>query len=365
MCAGRVACTITTRVVKLIMFSRSATRVVNQEPAFVSAADNSDSDQEHAAYAGDDMQQQLQPMGVEIDPNEHITESMFNKVQKVILDFDVTASPAEMAADASKRIWQLKSQLRAQLKQNLAKTDRATATEDQLAGNLQRCIPLNMRIMQQSNSFPYAMGIEIEGMMNTNLHRDGSCVWRVPPNTPTMKVDEIAFAPNNLVTAHMYSNYKMCTLEDLDNDIKAIAAVPSKNVPAHALVASGSLAHTWLKKNLVETSHWDAERPHLDIGLIMDTPDTQHYVQVTARMGTELRDMLRGPITEAANSFIDLDAFNVRFVRADGNPSFVTPKGINGDIASNRTVKADKIRSDKMELQSTIHIKAELAYILF
>ncbi len=162
-------------------------------------------------------------IGSELDELQHLHKDMFAKAQKALIDIDITASPAELQSSGASNVWKLLPHLSKELKQNLALKNRNAASGDQLAGNLNRCIPLNLEIVQQKNSFPYPMGIKIPGMMDANLHRNGQCVWRVPPDTQTMMVGKAVFEPTNIVNKYMYNNYRMCTLEDLNNDVKFFA----------------------------------------------------------------------------------------------------------------------------------------------
>ena len=99
------------------------------------------------------------------------------------------------------------------------------------------------------------MGFRIPGMMDNNLHRNGNCVWRVPPDTQTMMVGKSVFEPTNIVNKYMYNNYRSCTLEDLATDVKFFGKTTKK--PAYATVAVGSLAYETLVSNLDE-GHWQS-----------------------------------------------------------------------------------------------------------
>jgi hypothetical protein len=315
------------------------------------------------------MQGALEYAGAEAEPkldmHEHLKRDMFQKAQSVVIDFDVIASPAELAQNRTKTEWKLSPHLSKEFKQNLALKNRNAASGDQLAGNLNRCIPLHMTVLQQKNEFPFPMGIQIPGMMDKNLHRHGQCVWRVAPNSQLIAVNENVFEPTNIVNAYMYDNYRLCTLEDLANDIKF---VPKTNkTPGYATVAVGSLAHSALQDNLKEMREdhpWATELPHFEVEDVFE-PGRNPTVHVTERIGKDLLQLLHAPVKEAADSFINLDDFVVKLVRADETGDFLSPKGINGQLTSDAHVATDKLRTDVLQRSYSFSVKARLDYLLF
>lgn len=298
--------------------------------------------------------EQLPLVGADLDEHEHLSKDMFTKAQSVLIDIDITASPAELAAPGASNVWKLMPHLSKEFKQNLALKNRHLASGDELAGNLNRCIPLHLEILQQKNSFPYAMGVRIPGMMDKNLHRHGQCVYRVAPDTPTMLVGQSAFEPNNIVNKYMYNNYRMCTLEDLANDVKFFKQ--TSKTPSYATVQVGSLAYETLCSNL-EQGHWQSELGHIDVEDIFD-PKRNHTVQVTERMGKQIVDTLHPVVKEAADSFINIEDFNVEIVRADGQKAFDKPTGIHGEIVGSDKVSAPKITNDKLQTRQSFYLKA-------
>lgn len=304
------------------------------------------------------------PLGADIDVQQHLTKDMFTKPQTITIDFDLTASPAELAQTPGKAVWKLAPHLSKILKQNMATRNRHIAGEAELAGNLQRCVPLHLEIIQQKNDMPFAMGIQIPGMMDTNIHKDGQCVWRVPPDTPTMLVGKAAFEPVNIINQFQYVNYRTCTEEDLTH---AVQIQPAKGkTPAHAMVLVGSLPYDLMKENL-KAGRWQEELDHFDVDTFFAPGRSQLRVQVTKKMGEQIVELLEAPIKEAKDSFVNLNDFVVSFVRADGVDSFVSPKNINGELIGNsqKGVSTQTINTTRLQKRGTFHIKAQLTYILF
>lgn len=300
-------------------------------------------------------------VGSELDNDQHLTKDMFTQVQRTLMDIDVTASLAELEQNPSLATWKLMPHLSKEFKQNLALKNRHLATGEELAGNLNRCIPLHLEILQQKNSFPVAMGIHVPGMMDKNLYKHGQCVYRVPPDTQTMLVGQNVFEPTNKITQWMYDNYRMCTVEDLETDIKHFAK--TAKVPAHATIAVGSLAHEALKENLA-AGKWQSELEHIDVEEIFD-PKMRHTVQVTPIMAKQIAGLLEPMIKETADSFINLEDFNVKIVRADGQANFAAPQGIHGELIGSNVTNAPKIVTDKLQTRYNVTIKAALYHVNF
>lgn len=316
------------------------------------------SDDEHMA------QQAAYALGEEIDVHQHLTKDMFTKPQSVIMDFDLVATPAELDLSPEKATWKLQSHLSKLLKQNLALRNRHAPSEEELAGNLHRCIPLGLRIIQQKNDFPYFMGIHVPGMMDVNLHKDGQAVWRVPPNTPTMKVKEQAFEPRNTVNQYIYANFRNCTPEDVEH---AIQLHPARGkTPGHAQILVGSLPHQLIKDNLA-LGNWSSQLPYINVAQIMDPPPGQLKVQVTEAMGNQVKELLKPEMEAAQEAMINLEDFVVTFKRADGVTSFKSPKNMNGLLigADSNGIKTDVVNAAQLQKMCTFHIKAEVSFILF
>lgn len=332
-----------------------------QQPTYLIEANSDGEGSDNAAAMA---QEQAFQLGDDIDVQQHLSKDMFTKPQRITIDFELVASPAELAQTPGKATWKLLPHLSKQLKQNMAIRNRHIAGEAELAGNLQRCVPLHLEIIQQKNDMPFAMGIKIPGMMDTNIHKDGQCVWRVPADTATMMVGRSAFEPVNVINQYQYVNYRSCTAEDLAH---AVQIQPAKGkTPAHAMILVESLPYELMKKNL-EAGKWHEELDKFDVNTFFRPGPSQLRVQVTEKMGHQMVELLEAPIREAKDSFVNLDDFVVSFVRADGNESFTSPKNINGELigTSQKGVSTQKLNTARLQKRGTFHIKAEFTYLLF
>lgn len=304
---------------------------------------------------------ELPLVGDELDERTHLNEKMFSRIQKVRFQIDITATPAELAQNGSLSTWKLLPHLNKAFKENVALKNRHLAGGEHLAGNLNRCIPMGLEIIQQQNTFPYHMGIKMPGMMDGALHRHGQCVHRVPPATQTMMVGRSVFEPTNIVNQWMYNNLRECTYEDLLQDVKFHPKTGSQ--APYATVAVGSLAFEMLQQNLGAQS-WAKELQHVEVGLIED-PGRLATVQITEKMGRDIVAKLEPTIKEATEAMINLEDFAVEIVRADAHKNFATPQGIHGAMIGSNVADAKKFNNERMQIAQTFSVECEMKYLLF
>jgi len=342
---------------------------VNTGPTVPSYIDSSDDEGTLANQAfpvgGSAAAGAVVPVETEVadDVGEHLKTTDFRNVQTKLIDIDLVATPAELAQNGALATWRLPPQLLNQLKYNKAMTDRHTASGEHLAGNLNRCIPLSLKILQQQNTFPFAIGISAPGiMMDDNLHAHGSCLWRVPGQTPTMLVgQQQVFQPVNIVNRYAYNNYRMCTVEDLKQDVTFPAGRTAKGRSA---IAVNSLAYQTLVQSL-ENGTWQDQLQDINVDSIFE-PGRNATVEVTEKMGRDIVKFLEPQVEQAANSFVDLQSFGFEVVRADSQRDFSSAKNLIGEIVSSTgTTDNKKMKSDQLQTRSTFSIKAEFSFVLF
>lgn len=301
---------------------------------------------------------ELGDLSMDIAQKKHLDAEQFENAQEAIIDFDWMGSPVGFGQNDEQTIWQLAPELARHLKVNNRIKDRHLAGEDELAGNLKRVVPLSFEVMQQQNTFPFAVGLKMPGFMDANLHRNGACVWRVPCDTPTQQVGATAFKPNNIVTQYMYDNYKLCTLEELHEDCKKIAA--TGKTAAKYSVAVGSLAFEALYENR-NSKRWADQ--NLDIAAIEEPADDS--ILVSERVGDDIIKLLEPPLKDVADSMLNFDEMTATMVRADGAPSFKMAKGIHGLLIGDQQVDGNAMENQLMTRNCSFHIKARIKYLLF
>jgi hypothetical protein len=306
-------------------------------------------------------------VGAEVDMSEleHVPRSLFKKIQHKILDIEMTGTPNKLGGTTF--TWRMAPHLARELKQNLAKVSRNMAGDEHLAGDLRKCIPLAMTVIQHTNSFPYAVGIKIKGMMDTNMHANGTCVWRVPANTRAMPVSVNVFEPATPINQYMYEKQRLCSLEDLAEDVRYVPASTKRGkdpLPEHYMVKVDSFAYDYMADEL-ERGVWEDQYDiaHFDVDHVLN-PGRNRMVMVTKQIGDDIIGAIKPQIVEASAGFINLDDMNVEIVRADGHEHFATPKGIAGMIIGDGITEPRKVQSDLMNTVCTYSVKVDFAYIL-
>lgn len=131
----------------------------------------------------------------------------------------------------------------------------------------------------------------------------------------------------------------------------------------YAEIAVNSLAYSTLIDSLNNKAWADED---LDLDTIYN-PGKKYTVQVPTKVAVDVKNFLEPEIKKVADSFIDLENFNVTYARADGIANYDTPKNIEGMLIG-RNVGGDVItltNDDRMQRVGVFHIKAVLDYLLF
>lgn len=296
-------------------------------------------------------------ISLRMDDNQHLTRDMISGAQRIMLDIDLMASPEELAQGQVLSVIKLAPHVRKHLKQITTTKDRDKAGPEEMAGNLTRCIPLYLEIVEQCNSFPYAMGLKIPGMVAKTLHENGRSHWRVTADTPPMMVNRAAFEPSNFVTASMYQNYRMISPESLAEDIKhhpndGISIIRVHSLPYDSLVAN------------LEAGHWP--QADIDFEAVFNAKERRHpIVHVPIAVGRDIEESLRTPVEEAAKAFINLEDFAFEVERADGEPAFDSPNKLHGELVGAEFGADQNLRERRLLKRCQFHVKAELTYCLF
>lgn len=328
-----------------------------------------DSDEEVGSGMSGDELETREPLNDENIGDENINglfdvvkPENFKGVQSIYIDFEINASPEEMASNRVDTVWKMKDHLPKYMKQNLATKNRHLATDADLHGNTHRCAFLELEILQQKNDNPFAMGIKSQHMMNRTLNQHDAFLWTVPPATPTMSVKELAFEPTNPITKNAYLNSKMYTLADLDEDIVLFEKTAKRD--GYGTIATRSLAYDHLLENLA-LGVWREEYPKMNLDAIEDAiANRQNTVEVTYKVASQLKEKLAAPAREINEKTVNLEDFTVDFVRADGQTAFNSPMGLHGELCNSEMDTDNKFRSEKLMQRGMFHVKAKLYYFL-
>lgn len=299
-----------------------------------------------------------------VDPMGHVPLNMFQNVMRRRLRITMNGSPAQLAADPSKSVWRVGSHLTKAFKQNTALRQRDMATDDQLAGNLNRGVVLGLQLLEKQNTYPFDVALRAPGFMMDQVDTDKHSALLVigAGTSQPLMVNLPIFDPVNKLTPADYFNYAKCSLEDLGNDI---TFVPKRgNTPGRAIIAVGSMAHQTLKNSLQdEVPEWANDLHTINVENIF-MPRGITTVEVSERMGKDILRALEAPVRAAAESMVDFSDLSFQWARADGQDGWINPKGVHGAIASTAMV-SKKLNSDIMQRNAQASAEVEIAFLMF
>lgn len=296
----------------------------------------------------------MSDLATDIKNQRHLTAADFKGVQQIHVQIDFKGAPVEFAK-MKKALWEMRPHIGEMMKINTAMIDRDLAPPEMRKGFLDRIIPLHFQVVQQQNTFPYYVGLTIPGLMPTVSHAHGNHLWRIPPDTPTQAVGEkhgSVFQPVNLITQGLYKGYQNCTAEDIQSDIKILK---DKEGQEYALVATDSFAHDKLKDEL-DAGRWETEDAALDFDNIYEPGHNQRDVQVTAKIGKELKQMLGKDVERMLKSCMNVETTVGYLERADGVKDMENTTGYHGEIIGNELV--GNVSSVRANTVSSAHVHA-------
>lgn len=296
------------------------------------------------------------------DPSaRHVNSSVFSSPQTTFIDISVTISPEEAQNNPSRLIWSIPPEATRHLKQNMAETNRHIASDSSLVGDVNKVVPLGFRIVSVYNGFPFQVDLVSSHMLPSTVHAKGASLWTVSPNTSLTTVNEAVFRPRDVIDRKLYENAAAsCTLAQLDADITIVP--DTRNKKGYGQIAVGTLAHDELmiQMNRNKFSN-DVDLSNEMVDDILHPPAHVRSVTVTKNMANVVKETLAKPLRDIASRFMNLDDFQVTFVRSDGR-AWNSHEGLDGvHIGS----ELDHISSQVMMTNKTISVKGELTYVTF
>lgn len=294
-------------------------------------------------------------------PVRHLNESNFDKISEVLFDIDCAASPEELASKIKSAEWKLQAHVTKQLKDNIATTNRKNANDDERVGNLRYCIPLGFEVVMHQNTHKYPMVVVCDAMMNKNVYKHGSGLWRMPPETPAQMVNQKVFEPVSVIDHFVFKKGRMVTLQDLEDDIKIVPG--SKGRSGYGTVAVNSLAYDQLLDEL-DHGAWTNEPLSEEQLRDIDHPGHKRTVEVTAQMAKDIKEQLAGPVRELQARCIDLENMSFRVQRADGQQVFNSPEGLHGELVGSDLDVDHKLPNKALNTRQNVYVKCRLQYKL-
>lgn len=315
-------------------------------------------DDEAEYLAGEDSYEGVESeMPVLKSDGKHASVDMFENPQKITFDVNIVASPEQLAQGLVSNKWSLKDELLKRLKHNTALADRLNATEDDLKGDLRQCVPLAFEVVEHGNSFPYAMAFNVPGVMPLTISEHGAWVHRTAAKTPVGPTNgAVRFEPTNVIDRALLARSQQTTRGDLDNDVllKKDYGMVKVNSPAYFKMVDALAAGEWPDVDLTP-EEWNS---------IMDPEHHVREVHVPLQIASTLKQNLEGPINEFLKRCINLCDFEVAVERADGNPTFNSPKGYVGEQIGADIDPEDELPHEASNTCQQYHAKCTLSFCL-
>jgi hypothetical protein len=313
-------------------------------------------------YIEDTMYEDVEaPTSLLLDDEGHLKREQVWGLQSRIFDIDLVASLEELEGNGGKQaVWSIADHQLKNLKQNMAMTDRDMPSKEDLAGNLNRGIPLHMEILEQKSDFPVKMGININGIVPQTMTSDGTFVWTVAANTPTQAVNQPVFEPKNVFTKHMYKKWKVLSSESLDKEMRFDPE------SGFCYMSPSGIAFEVLCDNLAQGYWEEYDHTQLPIAQIINAGEMGRGppVPIPIPIAEEIKKTLSPHVEQISKSFMDLNKFQVRWTRADGE-HFNSFRNLVGEVVGSETDPMGTLRDDKLNTRYCASIKVKLEYLVF
>ena len=302
----------------------------------------------------------------EVGVAKHVDESLFANRQTIDLDIDFVGSPEEFTAGTASTVWSPAAQVMKHFKVNTATINRHLADEKDLKGNLKRAVVFQVEVLQQKNTLPFAVGLVNSEMLPKNVHRHGAVLHRIVP-TQLMTVGQKVFEPTNIIDKEQMDSARINRPEDVEASITVYPA--SKSGKAYATVAKNTMAYKTLLHNL-GLGKWQEEKlTRAQLASIIEPAADVRRVQVTEKMGTQLKKTLMDKAHADIARMVDLEKLEFRLVRADGYSEFSNASALEGELVGS-VLMSDGIDGVKSTVSSNplllkrgaVHAKIRLTF---
>lgn len=289
------------------------------------------------------------------ETGKHMNAALLKNHQQLFLDVDVDASAEELAANPKLAEFHVKEEVHRHFKENLSDKDRGNATDDKLVGNVRTIVPLNLEVVEHQNTLPYKMKLSSnKHFVGKTIHRSGNAIWTVMPGTTPTPVGRTVFEPANIFDERMYNKARMCTMEDIDEDIKMTNATKAR--AGFSTVATGTAAHERLKKGL-DNGEWRKIRlTEAEMVEIFEPPRHARTINVPLALGEALKADLRSDLQEVIDRCINLEDFVFKLERADGS-KFNSPQKLHGALVGSDIDEGQNVPNVLLQQNARCHVR--------
>lgn len=307
---------------------------------------------------GEEVEQEV-PVEGEVTIPKHISAEKFQGRLNRLFYVSFTGTPEEFSQNKAKTEWTMASHLPRYLKHNLADVDRDIAGDEHLYGSLKRVVPVGLKIRGFRSSAPSRYGINIDKMMPQVFGSTGAALFIVPADTQWVNSDIHVFEPVHYIDKHVLETMQVCSLDDLNTDIRVVK--PTKGKSEYATIASGTLAHSRML-DLMEKGIWDDVLTEEKYAEIIETPAHRRTIDVPVKVATDLRKDLEDNLKNLEKRCINLEDFKVTLTREDGTPHFNSPEGLHGQLVGSDMDPGQKYGNDRLNQVCHVDVLLELSY---
>jgi cytochrome b involved in lipid metabolism len=288
-----------------------------------------------------------EPVDAEVVLPRHVTEDNFKGRKDIMMLYSFTGTPEEFAQNKLRTEWRPASHMVRHFKHNMADVNRHIASDENLHGSLNRVVPLGCEMVAHRNSFPFDIGIDVDGMMPQVFSSHNAALWTCPADVPYTVVNQKVFEPSSFIDEHMMETMQVCTFDDLKEDIQTKS--DSKRKAGYGTVAVGTLAHA----QLVDSLHKGLYDKHVneeDFVRIAESAESTRarVIDVPLPVAVALKKELEGPLRELEKRCMNWDNHVVRASRQDGRAHFNDPEGLHGELVGSDIDPTHKLANDRL-----------------
>ena len=281
------------------------------------------------------------------------TEDM-KRPQSIRVHMEIVGSPHELETNAAHALWQIDRSLHDQFRENFAIHHRDQAKGEDLAGSPNRIIPLGLRIFSHQNTFPFAVGIRIPGILDKHLAKKEGFAWVVGAKPQALGQPMDVFDPKHIVNKYQYENSIICSSADLDRDLVHTDKGRTK-------IAVGSFPHARLMEHIHNRSFTREEMTAMNASHIMN-PGQDQDVEVPRSVGEMLENEIRPFVEDSSKGMVDATNWVASFHRADGQKNWNSPRQLVGTMVTGKSVNASKINADILHVNAVCSVDAEIFF---
>jgi len=297
----------------------------------------------------------------EIDEQGHLQAEDLYGVQTKIFNMTCNGSLEQFAANKGKATWKLSPDMQSLLRQVTSTTNRSKATSDDLTGDLTKAVLLQATVLEQRNSFPVPIGLNIPGMVPQVYSENKRYNWILEPNTGTSPVNQSIFEPDNVFTKYMYSNLQKLDVESLEKQVRFDVDPTGES----ALVDHNGIVYDVLMRNVCSGKFSEDDTQYLlDVDERVRSNPYSMGAPIPTDIAKEICEAIKGPLEVIEKSFVDMRKLHGRFERADGE-HWNSFSGLIGEAAGMDADSKGFLKQHALTSSYSASVKVQIKYIVY